>query len=77
VHFSTFSHHLILETNSDWQKSWSEFFMPTLSVAAFIAEAVKGFVETLPQTASIVTEKEQRLIENYRRWLRDERAQPK
>jgi hypothetical protein len=51
--------------------------MPTLSVAAFIAEAVKGFVETLPQTASIVTEKEQRLIENYRRWLRDERAQPK
>ncbi len=77
VHFSTFSHHLILETNSDWQKSWPEFFMPTLSVAAFIAEALKGFVEILPQTASIVTEKEQRLIENYRRWLRDERAQPK
>jgi hypothetical protein len=77
VHFSTFSHHLILHTGGDWQKCWAEFFMPTLSVAAFIAEGIKVFVETFPQTESLLTEKEKGLVENYRSWLRDERAQPK
>jgi len=77
VHFSTFSHHLILQTESDWQKSWPEFFMPTLSVAAFIAEAIKVFVETFPQTELLLVDREQKLIENYRGWLRDKRAQPK
>jgi hypothetical protein len=77
VHFSTFSHHLILQTNSEWQKSWPEFFMPTLSVAAFVAEALNRFVKTVPQVVSVVTQKEQRLTENYRAWLRDKRAQPK
>jgi len=56
VHFSTFSHHLILQTESDWQRSWPEFFMPTLSVAAFIAEALKVFVETFPQTESLLVD---------------------
>jgi hypothetical protein len=77
VHFSTFSHHLILETDSDWRKSWPEFFMPTLSVAAFIAEALKVFVETFPQTRSLLIDREQKLIENYRAWIRDKEAQPK
>jgi hypothetical protein len=77
VHFSGFSHHLILETNSDWQKSWPEFLMPSLSVAAFIAEGLKAFVETFPQTESLLVDREQKLVENYRAWLRDKRAQPK
>jgi hypothetical protein len=72
-----FSHHLILETESDWRKSWREFFMPTLSAAAFIAEALKVFVETFPETKSLLIDREQTLIENYRGWLRDKRAQPK
>ena len=77
VHFSSFSHSLVLETNSDWQKSWPEFFMPALSVTAFIAEALKVFVETFPKTEALLTKRDQRLIENYRGWLRDKRARPK
>jgi hypothetical protein len=51
--------------------------MPTLSAAAFIAEALKVFVETFPETKSLLIDREQTLIENYRGWLRDKRAQPK
>jgi hypothetical protein len=67
---------LIIETSSDWQKSWPEFFMPVLSVAAFIAEALKVFVETFPQTESLLIDREQKLID-YRGWLRDKRAEPR
>jgi len=77
VHFSGFSHHLIRETNSDWQKSWPEFLMPSLSVAAFFAEGLKAFVEAFPQTESLLVDREHKLVENYRGWLRDRRAQPK
>jgi hypothetical protein len=77
VHFSGFSHHLILETNSDWQKSWPEFLLPSLSVAAFIGEGLKVFIETFPLTESLIVDAELKLIENYRPWLRDKRAQPK
>ena len=67
------SHHSILETESDWR----DFFMPPLSVATFIAEALKVFVETFPETKSLLIDREQTVIENYRGWLRDKRAQPK
>jgi hypothetical protein len=77
AHFSDLSHKMIMETSGDWQKCWYAFFLPSLSVAAFIAEGLQVFVETFPQTASLLTDKEQQLIEYYRGWLRDKRTQPK
>src|SRR5258707_1304603 len=77
VHFSSFSHSLILDTVGHWQESWPAFLMPSLSVAAFIAEALIVFIETFPQTESLLNDREQKLIENYRGWLRDKSAQPK
>jgi len=72
-----FSHHLVLDTSGDWQKCWHEFFLPSLSVAAFIAECLKVRIETFPQTTSLLSDKEKKLIENYRGWLINEKAQPK
>lgn len=40
--------------------------MPSLSVAAFIAEGLKAFVETFPQTEPLLVDSEQKQIENYR-----------
>jgi len=77
THFSAFSHSLILETNGDWQKSWPEFFMATLSVAAVIAEGIETFIETFPESALLLSNRERRLITNYRNFLRDKNATPK
>jgi hypothetical protein len=51
--------------------------MPTLSVAAFIAEGLETFIETFPETAQLLSDRERQLIMNYRRWLRDKNATPK
>jgi hypothetical protein len=77
AHFSALSHELIIETSSNWQKSWHQFFLPSLSVAAFVSEGLQAFVEAFPQTGSLLTDREQKLIQNYRAWLRDKNAQPK
>ncbi len=77
THFSAFSHGLVLDTSGDWQKCWQQFFLPSLSVTAFVAEGLTVFIEIFPQTASLLSEEERRLIENYRSWLRDENAQPR
>jgi hypothetical protein len=77
AHFSAFSHHLILDTSGDWQKSWREFFLPSLSVAAFIAEGLEALVETFPETAQLFSNRERQLVANYRGWLRDKDATPK
>jgi hypothetical protein len=77
AHFSAFSHHLLMDTSGDWQKSWPEFFLPSLSVAGFIAEALEAFTETFPETAQLLSDRERQLITNYRSWLTDKDAQPK
>jgi len=77
AHFLTLSHSSIMDTTGDWHKSWREFFLASLSVATFLAEGLKTLIETFPDTASLLSDKEQRPIENYRGWLRDEMAEPK
>jgi hypothetical protein len=76
VHFSTFSHSLILETRGGWEKSWEQFFMSVLSAAAFVAEALSVFLETFPKVRQLLSDREQTLISNYRDWIRNRRAQP-
>ena len=77
THFSAFSHHLILDTSGNWQNSWREFFLPGLSVAGFIAEALEVFIETFPETAQFLSDRERQLMTNYRSWLTDKDAAPK
>jgi hypothetical protein len=71
AHFSSLSHHLIMETTADWQKSWQHFLTPALCVASFGAEAIEVFLERFPQTRQLLTSEEQAAVANLRTWLRN------
>lgn len=77
AHFSALSHKMIIETSGDWERSWPPFFLPSLSVAAFIAEGLETYIETFPETTQLLSDNEGQLIANYRGWLRDRKATPK
>jgi hypothetical protein len=47
------------------------FFLPTIHVAHFAAEALEAFIETFPQTRKLINEREHQLIANYRGPLRN------
>jgi hypothetical protein len=71
AHFSAFSAVMIMETQSKWEESWPRFFLPTIHVAHFAAEALEAFIETFPQTRELINEREHKLIANYRGPLRN------
>lgn len=70
AHFSALSGIMIMETRAQWEESWPCFFLPTIHVAYFSAEILQAFIDTSPQIEQLLTEREGRLITNYREPLR-------
>ena len=70
AHFSTLSHHLIMETGGEWEKSWQTFLHPSLYVANFAAETIEAFLETFTQTRQLLSRDEQAVVANFRSTLR-------
>jgi hypothetical protein len=71
AHFSAFSHQMMMETSADWDKSWRRFLPGAICVTNFLAEAIEAFLETFPQTRSLLNDFEPQLIANFRSWLRN------
>jgi hypothetical protein len=66
AHFSTYSHKMIMETSTDWVRSWRRFQPPTLAVANFVAEAVARFVEIFPKLGNELSGVEKTIVTNFR-----------
>jgi len=66
AHFSTLARSLMLQTTSDWTKSWQAFHAAAVCVAKLTAEAVAAFIETFPTTRSLLTANEHAAIANLR-----------
>jgi hypothetical protein len=70
AHFSAYSHREMMETTSDWEKSWRRFLPASLIVANFTAEVIEAFLETFPQTRPLLTDDERWLIAQLRAPIR-------
>lgn len=66
AHFSTLSHHLMMQTTSDWKSSWKAFYAAAVCVAKLTAEAVAAFIETFPMTRALLTAEEHAAVANLR-----------
>jgi hypothetical protein len=57
-------------TNREWKDSWGEFILPTYHVLRFVSEGLEVFIETFPETKALISDEDQKLIDNYRVSLR-------